>query len=178
MLKACYCDVSDSGQKSRPGLDQNRILVLPSLRVQRIQSPAPELRGITIYIRGNERCLSTCGNCAPDRDQRYRIQSEQTQEVVLIKVQDVEISYREKLQKEKQKKKGIKTLQRQKLKENLQPCQRINTVLQRCARNSGGFEHHRYDWGGGGVRGVDGPIGLEVHGCQSWFPVQSSRLAQ
>lgn len=74
-------------------LDYNRILVLPSLRVERIQSREPELCGITINFRGNERCLSTGGNCAPDRDQRYQIQSEQTQEVVLIRVRDVEISY-------------------------------------------------------------------------------------
>lgn len=82
------------------GLDYNRILVLPSLRVERIQSREPEQCGITINFRGNERCLSTGGNCAPDRDQRYQIQSEQTQEVVLIRVRDVEISYnREKMQK-------------------------------------------------------------------------------
>lgn len=157
--------------------DYNRILVLPSLRVERIQSREPELCGITINFRGNERCLSTGGNCAPDRDQRYQIQSEQTQEVVLIRVQDVEISYnREKMQK-KNAEARIKTLQRQKLKGNLHPCQRINTVVQRCACNSGGLKHHRYDLGGG-VTGVNGSIGLEVHGCQSWFPVQSSRLAQ
>lgn len=81
-------------------LDYNRILVLPSHQVQPIQSREPELCGITINFRGNERCLSTGGNCAPDRDQRYQIQSEQTQELVLIRVQDVEISYnREKMQK-------------------------------------------------------------------------------
>lgn len=29
-----------------------------------------------------------------------------------------------------------------------------------------------------GMSGVTGPIRLKGHGCQSWFPVQSGRLAQ
>lgn len=95
-LKPCYCNVSTAAGKSLPGRDPNRILVFAALRVNWIQSLEAELRGWTINSRGNERSLRTCGNCAPDRDQRYQIQSEQTQEVVLISVQDIEISYNRK----------------------------------------------------------------------------------
>lgn len=51
-----------------------------------------------------------------------------------------------------------KNRQRDRSRKPLCPCQSINTVVQRSACNSGGFEHHLYGWGG---QRVTGPIRLE-----------------
>ena len=142
-----YCNLSHSSLKipSRTGLKQNPCVSGPS--VNWIQSLEPGLRGWAINSRGNEQGLRTCGNCAPDQDPRYQSQSKQTREVVLISVRHRNI-IQQKKKRCKNAEAQIHTLQRQKLKENLQPCPRINTVVQRCACNSGGFEHHRYGWRG------------------------------
>lgn len=116
--------------------------------------------------RGNERCLSSCGYCAPDQDRGINTvwtnpRSHTNQTLKSSKHRNI-------IQQRKDAKKITKLLRRIRVREAqeigsknrqrdrsreikpLRPCQSINTVVQRSACNSGGFEHHLYGWGSGG----------------------------
>lgn len=138
-------------------------MALLSLCANWIQSHESGLHGWTINSRGNERCLSSCGYCAPDQDRGINTVWANPRSHTNQRVQNIEILYnREKMQKmywitathsrqrspgnrEQKQTEGLK----QRVKP-LRPCQSINTVVQRSACNSGESEHHLYGWGSGG----------------------------
>lgn len=85
------------------------------------------------------------------------VQSEQTQEVILIKllksskhrniIQQMQKKWAKLLRpiRDQRGRRESKNRQRDRSRKPLRPC--LNTVVQRSACNSGGFEHHLYGWG-------------------------------
>lgn len=153
--------------KSLLGVDYNGILVWVSLSLLAnwIQSHESGLSGWTINSRGNERCLSSCGYCAPDQDRgintawtnprsrtNQTLKSSKHRNIIQQRkdVRKSELNHCDPFEIREAEETGSKNRQRDRSRKPLCPCQSIVTVVRRSACNSGGCEHHLYGCRSGG----------------------------